>query len=143
MLARNMTIAILAYAIICILIVLIILVSASFASSMAEFFGSENGIVFSAALAFLMGAAFLLAAPASKFPLFFKVIGWFAIIESPILLFIPNDVISAYIDFFLVENLFVYRIIGVPVTIAILVFVIVAALPERKNSDIKISDNET
>ena len=134
MLARNMAIAVLSYAVICILLALAVLVSNSFVAFFAEFFKSEMGIMLSAALALPIGIAFLLAAPVAKFPLFFKVVGWCAIIEAPIIFFMPNDFIRAYVDFVLVENLIVYRVIGVPVSIAILAFVILAALPERTGS---------
>lgn len=143
MLARVMAIITLGYAVICILLVLTVLVSTSFAIAMADVFKSELAVLISFALSLLVGTAFLLAVPVVKFPLFFKIIGWFAVIEAPFILLIPEELITGYVDFWLIENLLVYRVIGVPLSIAALTFVIVAAIPKNKDSDTQASENET
>lgn len=144
MLARIMAMITLGYAVICILLVLMVLVSTSFATGMADVFKSELGIQISFALSLLIGTAFLLAVPVVKFPLFFKVVGCFAIIEAPFILLIPNELIAGYVDFWFIENLLVYRIIGGPLSIAALTFVIVAAIPNtRVATDTQASDSET
>jgi len=134
MLARYMAMITLGYAVIAIFLVLTLLISTTFATAMAEFFKSDIGAPFSAALSLLLGVAFLLAAPEVKYPLFFKIVGGFSIVEAPFILLIPNVLVVGYVDFFLIDHLLVYRIIGIPISIALLAFVIVAALPAKKEN---------
>ena len=138
MLARVMAMIILGYAAIGILICLAVAISTSFVSAMGEFFKSEVGIFSSAALCLLLGTAFLLAARVAKFQTFFKVLGVLSLLEAPLFLLVPLDFWARYIDFWLVDNLLLYRTIGIPIGIGMFAFVIVSALPGRNISNKQI-----
>ena len=143
MLARISVFIVLGYAAIVIPLVLSIAISEAFVSAIRDFFRSDLGMPLSAAFCVILGMSFILAAPAVKFPLLFKIIGTISLIEVPLLLFVPLDLWIEYIDFWLVDNLAIYRIFSVPLGIGISVFLIVASLPGLKGTNSYISANET
>jgi hypothetical protein len=143
MLARTMAFFVLCLAAVSILITFALVVSDTFVSSMVDFFNSNTGLQLSAALCLVLGVSFLLAVPAVKFPLIFKIIGVVALIEAPLFLVVPMHFVSDYVNFWLVENLLVYRIVAVPFGIGPLVFLIVAAYPVKRVTHSESSENET
>ena len=143
MLAKTMATITMCFAAAGILVTLALVVSGTFVSTMVEFFNSGVGLRLSAVFCLVFGISFLLAVPAVKFPLFFKIIGVISLLEAPLFLLVPMDFWAGYVNFWLVENLLVYRVIALPFGIGIWVFLIVAAYPRNKVNNSISSENET
>ena len=58
------------------------------------------GIYFAVVVLLLMGAALIVAAPVSKFPVVFEVLGWIAIVAAVALILIGRECMAALIAWF-------------------------------------------
>jgi len=144
MLAKFMVIVVFVYAVLAILFTVGFAIYPSFMSSMSDFFGSESGRFLSVALSFIMGTVFLLAAPVVRFPLFFKILGGYALISGLGMLLISTEIWSNIIDFWLVENVMLYRTVGVFFGIVFWVFILYVTYPQKSESPENIvSEDET
>lgn len=144
MLAKIMAMIVLAYAVLGIFSSAAVAISPNFISSMRDFFGSETGRYLSVALNILVGAVFLLAAPATKFPLLFKVFGGYLLFQGLVTLLISGETWSGIFDFWLVENSILYRTVGVLFGIVFFAFILYAAFPRKAELFEKtVSEDET
>ncbi len=68
------------------------------------------GIYFAVVVRLLMGAALIVAAPVSKFPVVFEVLGWIAIVAAVALIFIGRERMAALIAWFVRRSAWLIRL---------------------------------
>ncbi len=144
MLAKFMAMVVLVYAVLGILFAIAVAISPNFISSMSDFFGSESGRYLSVALNFIFGTVLLLAVPAVRLPLFFKIFGGYSLFAGLVTLLVSAEIWSDIIDFWLVENLMLYRTVGVFFGLVFMAFILYATYPQKAESPENIvSEDET
>ncbi len=70
----------------------------------------EWGIYFAVVVRLLMGAALIVAAPVSRFPLIFEILGWIAIVAAVALIFIGRERMAALIAWFVRRSAWLIRL---------------------------------
>lgn len=68
------------------------------------------GIYFAVVIRLLMGAALIVAAPVSRFPVVFEILGWIAIVAAVALILIGRERMAALIAWFLRSQAWLIRV---------------------------------
>ena len=96
--------------------------------------GSRTGLMIAAGIRVVVGIVLLLAAPASRFPKVFKVIGVLALVAGCVLPFIPLEFWAHMMRWWTVEHPTAFRAgFGVSATLAG-AFIAWAAVPKRTDA---------
>jgi len=74
--------------------------------------GSRSGLYLSAAIRVVMGLVLIISAPASRYPKGLRVFGALVLIAGLVLPFLPLDFWAAVIQWGLVEQVRVFRVVG-------------------------------
>jgi len=112
--------------------VILIAVSSDFTISMAESFKSQRAIYFAALGNLAFGTILILAAPAVKFPLGFRILGIWSLLSAIVSPLLPLEFWISYIDWWVLENSTLYRIVSFPLGFAFCAFIIYASFPRRE-----------
>ena len=101
----------------------------AFLSMFAEI-RSTQGLYFSAIGNLFWGVVLILAAPIAKYPLGFRILGALSLLAGLVTPFLPVDLWIAYVDWWTVDNVFLYRVVGAPLGALMGIFIVYGALPK-------------
>ncbi|MDH3732885.1 MAG: hypothetical protein OEU54_05090 [Gemmatimonadota bacterium] len=90
---------------------------------------SRQGLLIAAVMRVVIGIALHLAAPASRYPRVFRVIGTIALVAGLIMLFIPLEFWAEHMQWWMVDNASAFRWILVLAATPFGAFVVYAARP--------------
>ena len=96
--------------------------------------GSQGGLYIKAVIACVTGPVLILAAPSSKFPNVFRVLGGLSLLAGLVVPLIPIDFWAEWVHYWTVENVTLYRVAAGPLGILEGGFITYAALPERDDA---------
>ena len=93
--------------------------------------GSRRGLLVAAAIRIVVGLVLVVAAPTSKYPKVFRVLGTIAFTAGLIMPFVPLDIWAEYMRWWIVENTSLFRWVMAMAATLFGAFIAYAALPRR------------
>ena len=132
MIAKFATRIVLVYAAFGFLVSISMAVTPNLFLTITEFFRSPPGQYSSATLDLTMGAVFFASAPDAKYPMGFKFISVILVLAGILYLILPIESWAAYIDFWLADDLLLFRTLGAILGVVFCSFIIYAAIPRKR-----------